>query len=64
MLLSGILGREDHFGYEIAEDFNAKAVWNVLPTTLLPKFYEDQNRYAFPSKCHSLLTDTSSCQMI
>jgi deoxyadenosine/deoxycytidine kinase len=22
--------------------------WNVLPTTLLPKFYEDQNRYAFP----------------
>jgi deoxyadenosine/deoxycytidine kinase len=22
--------------------------WNVLPTTLLPKFYEDQARYAFP----------------
>jgi hypothetical protein len=32
--LRGILGRKDHFGYEIAEDFNAKAVLNVLPTTL------------------------------
>jgi hypothetical protein len=34
MLLRGNIGGKDHFGYKIAEDFNAKAVWNVLPTTL------------------------------
>jgi deoxyadenosine/deoxycytidine kinase len=62
--LRGILGREDHFGYEIAEDFNAKAVLNVLPTTLLPKFYEDQNRYAFPLEMSFLADRYQQLQMI
>jgi deoxyadenosine/deoxycytidine kinase len=56
--------RQDHFGDKISEDFNAKQFWNVLRTILLPKFYKDQNRYAFPLEMSFWRTDTNNYQMI
>jgi hypothetical protein len=49
---------------QISEDFNAKQFWNVLRTILLPKFYKDQNRYAFPLEMSFWRTDTNNYQMI
>jgi deoxyadenosine/deoxycytidine kinase len=57
------LGGKTTLATKIAEDFNAKR-FGTFADNPLPKFYEDQNRYAFAQKCHFLLTDTSSYQMI
>jgi deoxyadenosine/deoxycytidine kinase len=38
---------------KIAEDFNAKTVLERFADNFLPKFYKDQNRYAFPLEMSS-----------
>jgi deoxyadenosine/deoxycytidine kinase len=47
--LKEILELENNLATKIAEDFNAKTVLErFADNPFLPKFYKDQNRYAFP----------------
>jgi deoxyadenosine/deoxycytidine kinase len=62
--LKEILSWKTTLATKIAEDFNAKTVERFADNPFLPKFYKDQNRYAFPLEMSFLATGISNYPMI